>query len=119
MYAIYFIREFEPGQHWDLRAPDDDPDRKQHWKTGDLWAVGDTPPDKKPNGDWKLHAHLACKEVSAPEEGDIWDREQLAYVKWHENPAFLEQSIAHHEQQLAEHTAALATKRAHLARLKA
>ena len=56
-YAVVFTRDWKPGEHWHdgvlpvpaqgesfrhgaHRVPRDHPDRKQHWKTGELFAVG-------------------------------------------------------------------------------
>ncbi len=56
-YAVVFTRDWKPGEHWhdDLlpdaaagepfrhgahKPPKDHSDRKQHWKTGELFALG-------------------------------------------------------------------------------
>lgn len=66
VHAVYFARECQPGEHWNERATADDPDRTQHWKTGDLYSESSTPPvglpsqfasvlvDKMPGGVWNI-----------------------------------------------------------------
>ena len=89
-YAIVFTRDFAPGEHWTdhlpknkagekhvhgkHRAADDDSDRKQHWKAGDLYSVG-TVIDRS-----KLPAHLEVIEIDGPQNGRQWNAEQRRFV---------------------------------------
>lgn len=98
-FAIVFKKDFEPGDHWDVKAPEDDADRKQHWRAGDLYSIGTVVAAKLP-------FHLEAIPLEAPpESGDTWDREARCYRKWHENKTFVRESIAHHEAMLAQHQA--------------
>lgn len=100
-YAIVFKKAFEPGDHWRHDAPEDDSDRKQHWKVGDLYSSTAVKPDKLP-------FHLEYVECDAPPvPGEVWDREQRRYVVPEENKPIIRDQIAHHEAELARLNALL------------
>lgn len=93
-YAIVFKKEFEPGDHWDHKAPEHDSDRKQHWKKGDLWSVGTVIADPLP-------FHLEAIELSAPPEpGDTWDREHRCFIPWHANKTAVQEQIDQHQAEI-------------------
>src|SRR5262245_33905989 len=88
-YAIVFQRSFQPGEHWSdhlpeskpgqkfvhgkHRAPDDDPDRRQTWRAGDLYSTGTVV--------GALPDHLEAIEfASAPIPGSTWDRETRQFL---------------------------------------
>lgn len=72
-YAIYFVKEFQPGEHWRQDAKADDSDRRQHWRVGDLWSVGTSVANPLP-------AHFAAKEIPPPQPGDVWDPATRVFV---------------------------------------
>lgn len=73
-YAVYFKYDVPPGQHWNVNAKADDPDRRQHWRKGDLWSTGTVVADPLP-------MHLEKIELSErPVDGQVWDRDKLAFV---------------------------------------
>ncbi len=89
-YAIVFRRDFAKGEHWNDRAPADDPDRLQDWKAGDLYSTGTVLPDTLP-------AHLEAIPIDPPEPGARWDRDSKAFVPFtvEEKEAQLQAAIDH------------------------
>lgn len=93
-YAIVFDKEFPPGDHWRHDAPDEDSDRKQHWKVGDLYSVGTVLPAKLP-------FHFKAIELDAPPgPDDTWDREHRCYVPWHTNKTLVQERMAFHQAEI-------------------
>jgi hypothetical protein len=72
-YAIVFTKEFKPGEHWNAKIAKDDPDRKQHWRVGDLYSTGTVLS--------ALPTHLeAIAFESTPPEGHVWDRDSRNFI---------------------------------------
>ena len=93
-YAIVFKKAFETGDHWNHLAPMDDPDRKQHWKVGDLYSVGTVLPDILPY-------HFEAIELSAPPmPGDTWDVDHRCFVPWQSNKMLVQQQIDQHQAEI-------------------
>jgi hypothetical protein len=99
-YAVVFTKDFAPGEHWDENAREDDSDRKQHWKKGQLYSVGSSV--------GSLPSHLEVIELDGPPEaGDTWDVERKCFVKWHDNKALVQEQLDHHQAEVERLTALL------------
>lgn len=88
-YALVFVRDFGPGEHWHDQRPapaagerhnpqthrpdHDDADRKQHWRTGDLYSVGTVLADPLPG-------HLKAIQIPEPQPGQVWDRQRARFA---------------------------------------
>ena len=75
VYAVYFAREFKPGEHWHDGTPMASTihpsDRAQHWKVGDWYSMSSTKPEALP-------AHFSAKLVEKP-DGGVWNPKHLRF----------------------------------------
>lgn len=88
-YAIVFKKDFHPGEHWSDHLPepkpgqrrqpgkhrtgDDDADRKQHWRAGQLYSTGTVL--------GPLPDHLEAIEFpEPPPDGSTWDIQKRVFV---------------------------------------
>lgn len=76
MFAVYFTKEFKPGEHWLLgteREKDIHPsDLKQHWKKGQLYSMGSARPTELPS-------HFSYVEIPEPLPGQLWNSDTLSF----------------------------------------
>jgi hypothetical protein len=72
-FAVYFTKEFKPGEHWNLEKAHPS-DLKQHWRVGDLYSTGTVLGN--------LPDHLDAVELEGDENGQPigkWNRETLRF----------------------------------------
>jgi hypothetical protein len=75
-YVMVFTRDFAPGEHWNDKARADDPDRKQHWRAGDVYST--TPSETFDPS--TLPAHLEAVQVPRlAHPGETWDPAQRVF----------------------------------------
>lgn len=80
LYAIVFNRDYLEGDHWDQDAHEENPDRLQAWRTGDLYSTGTVVADPLP-------AHFDKLAIDPPPVGHVWDRDKRAFVEPPASPA--------------------------------
>ena len=124
VYAVYFNRDFHPGEHWlddVLPAPADgeahvpgthrpradDSDRKQHWQKGQLFSEATAAnPDLLP-----CFTGVFVEKA----EGQVWDAQQLCFV---DPPTVVydDDDVQHlHDRGFTSAAAALAAHKEHKA----